>query len=208
MNALSFVSAYRQLTGHEREFVDGFMRRLDDEAGKRHERLTTTLERVSRTIDVTRLDDRTRDLFAKQLVVAAIRERVEQISAERDLTPEWIVNQYRNIASASLEHYFTVGEDGFPQIDLSSLTPEQWSALDSIDATEEYLPRGGSKRHVKIKLKSSMEALGVLAKHTGMDKAENPVYGAYKQLPSDATRTPTSTSVSELADAYARFIDG
>jgi hypothetical protein len=208
MNALSFASAYRQLTDYERGFVDDFMRTLDNEAALRHERLTATLERVSRSIDVARLDERTRDMFAKPLIAAAIRERVDEIAAGRDLTPEWIVNEWRNIASGSQEHYFTVDGDGFPQIDLSDLTPAQWRNIESIDATEEYLPKGGSKRHVKLKLYDRTKALDWLGKHTGMDKTDNAVYGAYKQLPTDAAQTPTSASVADLADAYARFIDG
>lgn len=207
MKPLIFVSAYRQLTDYERGFVDDFLHSLDVESAKAHERLTTTLERVSRTIDVARLDERTRDLFSKQLIVAAIRERVNEIAAERDLSPEWIVKQYHNIASASLENYFTVGEDGFPQIDLSNLTPEQWSALQEVDAIEEY-GKGKTVRRVKIKLQPKMDALNKLMSHTGMDKAENPVYSAYKALPNDAAQTPTSASVADLADAYARFIDG
>lgn len=207
MNALNFVSAYRQLPDYEREFVDGFLRSLDKEAQQRHERLTTTLERVSRSIDVARLDDRTRALFAKPLIVAAIRERVEQTAAERDLTPEWLINQYRNIASASLENYFTVGEDGFPQINLSALTPEQWSALQEVDAVEEF-GKGKTVRRVKVKLQPKMEALAKLMAHTGLDKVDNPTYSAYKALPADLAQTPNSASVNELAESYARFIEG
>ncbi|AHJ10776.1 hypothetical protein P106B_93 [Rhizobium phage vB_RglS_P106B] len=187
--------------------MDGFLRSLEQEAAKRFERLTTTLERVSRAINPASLDDRTRDLFSKPLIAASIRERAEQLAAERDLTPEWIIRQYHNIASASLEHYFDVGEDGFPQIDLSKLTPEQWSALDSIDATEKFT-RGGTERHVKIKLKGGMEALAFLAKHAGLDKADNPVFKEYTALPADLAQMPNSASVSELAENYARFIDG
>lgn len=204
---MNFISAYKQLSSFEREFVDGFLRSLEKEAEKRFERLTTTLERVARGIDPAKLDDRTRDMFAKPLIVAAIRERVEQIAAERDLTPEWIVKQYRNIAGASLEHYFTVGQDGFPQIDLSSLTPEQWSALQEVDAVEEYSKRG-TVRRVKVKLQPKMEALAKLMAHTGLDKADNPTYGAYKTLPPDLAQLPNSASVSELAEQYSRFIDG
>lgn len=205
MNAISFISAYRQLTGFERDFVDGFLRHVDREAQHRHERLTATLERVSAALDPATLDERTRDLFSKPLIVAAIRERVEQLAAERDLTPEWIVNQYRNIASASLEHYFTVGEDGFPQINLSELTSEQWSALQEVDAVEEY-GKGKTVRRVKVKLQPKMEALAKLMAHTGLDKADNPTYANYKELPTP--QLPNSASVNELAENYARFIDG
>lgn len=202
---LQFSSAYRQLDSYEREFVDGFLVRVDKEAEHRHERLTATLERVSRSIDLARLDDRTRDLFNKPLVAAAIRERVEEFAQQRDLTPEWIIKQYRNIAGASLENYFTVGQDGFPQIDLSALTTEQWSALQEVDCVEEYSKRGNIRR-VKVKLQPKMEALAKLMAHTGMDKADNSVHSTYKS-PSVPVLTD-GQSVSELAESYARFIDG
>ncbi|MDT9701943.1 hypothetical protein, partial [Streptomyces sp. P17] len=62
------------MSDYERDFVDGFLRRVDTEAERRFEKLTITLERVASSLDLNTLDERSRDLFRKPIVSAAIRE--------------------------------------------------------------------------------------------------------------------------------------
>lgn len=205
MNAFAFVSAYKQLQPSERDFVDGFLRSLDREAGKRFERLPTTLRRVTDALDPAALDGRTVDFLSKPLVRAAIAERVQEIAAERDLTPEWIIRQYQAIASFNLEDIFDTGEDGFPQIDLSELAREHWYALQEIDAKDEF-SKYGNKRHLKVKTADKIAALNQLAKITGLDKGDHADYLAYKAEPAELVRLSSSASTETLAEDYAKFI--
>lgn len=205
---LQFSSAYKQLTDYEREFVDGFLRSVDTEAEKRFEKITTTLERVSQSIDLKRLDERTRGLFEKPIVSAAIRERAEQIAAERDLTPDRIMKEQAAIGLFNLQRFFPkIGEDGLPQFDATDCTAVDWAAIQALDIEETYT-RNGTVRKIKIKAHPKGVALDALGKFMGLDKSDNPEYAAYKMLPAELAQLPKTADVAELADKYARFIEG
>jgi hypothetical protein len=207
MNAINFVSAYKQLSSYEREFVDDFLHSLDREAERRFERLTITLERVSASLSTAQLDDRTRDLLRKPIVIAAIRERVEEIANGRDLTPQRVIREHAAIALANINRFFVTGEDGSVTFDATNCNDIDWAAVASIDIDETYGPRG-AKRTYKIKMHNKQVSLDALAKFMGLDKGDNPEYAAYKTLPADISQLPNSASVSELAEDYAKFIDG
>lgn len=203
---VSFVSSYRQLTEYERQFVDDFLRRLQAEAEQRFERLTITLERISQSIVPDALDDRTRDLFAKPMIIAAIRERVEALADGSDLTHALVMKKLFAISTANMMNYFEVGEDGFPTPDLTTLTEDQWFAIKEVEAIEE-IGRTMTKRRIKLKLHDPLAALQMIAKFTGLDKTDSPEYLAYKTLPADLAALPASAGVDELQEQYARFID-
>lgn len=207
MNAISFVGAYEQLSGYEREFVDGFLRSLEREAERRFERLTITLERVSASLNTTALDDRTRDLFRKPIIVAAIRQRVEQMAAASDLTPDRIIREHAAIALSNINRFFKTGEDGSISFDALNCNDIDWAAVAAVDIDETYGPRG-TKRTYKIKMHNKQVSLDAIAKFMGLDKGDNPEYAAYKTLPAELSQLPNSASVLELAEDYAKFIDG
>lgn len=205
---LQFSSAYKQLTNYERDFVDGFLRSVDAEAEKRFEKITITLERVSRSIDLNKLDDRSRDLFSKPIIAAAIRERAEQIAYERDLTPDRVIREHAAIGLFNLKKFFPkIGEDGLPQFDATDCTALDWAAIQAVDIEETYT-RNGTVRKIKIKSHPKQTSLDALAKFMGLDKSENPEYAAYKTLPAELAQLPNSAGVAEVADKYAKFIDG
>lgn len=205
---LQFSSAYKQLSDYERDFVDGFLRRVDTEAERRFEKLTITLERVASSLDLNTLDERSRDLFRKPIVSAAIRERAEQIAAERDLTPQRIIQEHAAIGLFNLQRFFPdTGEDGVPRFDASNCNAVDWAAIQQIDIEETY-GRNGTTRKIKIKAHAKQQSLDAIAKFMGIDKADNAEYAAYKTLPAEMAQLPNSAGVAELAEKYARFIDG
>ena len=208
MNAINFASSYELLQPSERSFVDDFLRALENEAEKRFERLTTTLERVTRSIDPATLDERTNDYFSRPMIRAAICERVENMARERDLTPQRIVQEHAVLALANMDDFIKRYEDGRgAEVDLSGVTRAQMSAVQSIETEETYGPRG-TTRKIKLKLYNKQVSLDALAKFTGLDKADNVEYAAYKTLPKDMVKLPASASVEQLADDYARLIGG
>ncbi|QWY83182.1 terminase small subunit protein [Rhizobium phage RHph_X2_24] len=204
---MMFATAYSQLHPFDREFVDGCISALERENERRFERLTTTLERFSQGLDLDTLDERTRDQFNKPMVRAAIRERVEAVAAERDLTHARVIKEHAAIAVANINRFFKVGEDGLPIFDAKDCTDVDWAAVQQVDVEEEY-SRGKNIRKVKIKLYNKQASLDTLAKFMGMDKADNPEYAAYKTLPADLVRLESSATLEALQDEYARFIDG
>ena len=198
---MRFASAYSQLQTIEREFVDGFLRRLDTENTKAApERITTTLERVAASINFDELDSRARDQFAKPMVNAAIREAVEDLARERDLLPARIIQEHANIAFANMQDFFELGEYDWPKPILSKLTREQWAAIAEIDIVDE-VGRNGSKRRLKFKLHDKLRSLDTLAKFNGLDKAENPVYSAYSM-----PKLPATVDSATVNNKYAEYV--
>lgn len=205
---LNFASAYNQLTGYEREFVDDFLRSVEREAERRFERLTTTLQRISATIDLDTIDSRTRQLLTKPIITAAIRERTEQLAAERDLTPDRIIREHAAIGLFNLQKFFpTVDEDGVPQFNATNATAADWTALQAVDIEETYSQRG-TVRKIKIKAHSKQTSLDAIAAFMGLNKGDSPEYAAYRTMPADLVQLPNSATVSAVAEQYAKFIDG
>ena len=203
---INFASAYHRLADYERDFVDGFLRSLENENSKHFERLTTTLQRVSASVNLDELDERTRLLFSKPLVTAAIRERVETIAAERDLTHDRIIREHAKIAFSNISHFFKTGEDGHIYFDAINCTEDDWAAVQSIDYKENF-GKNGTSKEVKLRMHGKQISLDTLSKFTGLDKPENPEYAAYKALPGvDPSKLSTDLSDADLAEEYARFI--
>lgn len=206
MERVTFASAYNQLQPSEREFVDAFLRSLDIEAQKRFERVTTTLERVVSTIDLQALDSRARDQFAKPIIQAAIRERVEDMARERDLTPDRIMREQAKIGFATIRAFFPrVGEDGHPIFDASNATEMDWAAVSHVKIEETY-GRNGTTRKIDLKMHAKQAALDAMAKWTGLDKPDNAEASAYRSLPPELQKITANDTAETLADKYADFI--
>lgn len=204
MEPVVFTSAYQQLKPNEREFVDGFVVFLEREnANVPFERLTTTLQRAADNVRLDEVDSRTRDFFNSPLVKAAVNERVNEIAAARDLSPEWIVNQHRAIAAANLEDFTVLDDSGFPWPDLRKLSRDQWYALESVETVEEDT-KFGVRKKLKLKLINKLASLDFLAKHTGIDQAGNATYEKYAAIP---TTVSSATSLEQLAEDYAQLIN-
>jgi len=204
---VSFVSSYDLLQTSERVFVDEFLHALEADAERRFERLTATLDRVARSLDLDAMDDRTRDLFAKPMVRAAIHERVKQLADERDLTPERVIREHAAVAFANMQDYLTVGQDGLPTVDMETVNRAQWSAVSQIEVEDSYGPKGNIRK-IKFKLHDKLASLAAISKFMGLDKSDNPEYVAYKLLPRDMVQLPASATQETLAEDYARLIDG
>lgn len=200
---MKFVSAYSQLQPSEREFVDAFIAAVEAENAKQPlERLIVTLERCAAKIDLQALDSRTRDMFAKPMVCAAIRERGERLSEERDLLSIRIIREHEKIAFANMDDYMTVGEDGIPTPDFSRVTRDQWAAVQSLDFEEEY-KRSGTVKRIKFKLYPKQSSLDTLAKWNGLTKEESAEFVSYRGESREIGSLPANTSIDVVATKYA-----
>lgn len=199
------MSAYNQLMASERDFVDGFISYLEREAEKRFERLTVTLARASDNIRMDELDARTRALFDKPLVGAAIRERVELLASQRDLTPERVIKEHAALALSNMNDFIERFEDGSASINLSNVSVAQMAAVQQIETEETYGP-SGTKRKIKLKLYNKQVSLDALAKFNGLDKGDSPEAIAYRALPANSVEMPANITVEQAAEDYANFI--
>lgn len=200
---MKFSSAYSQLQASEREFVDGFTDAVIRENAKQPlERLIVTLERLAAKIDLQSLDSRARDMFAKPMVCAAIRERGERLSEERDLLSIRIIREHEKIAFANMDDYMKVGEDGIPEPDFTRVNRDQWAAVQSLDYEEEYA-RGKTVKRVKFKLYPKQSSLDTLAKWNGLTKEENAEFVSYRGETRDIGALPANTPPDVVATKYA-----
>ena len=200
-----FVSAYRQLTPAERTFVDGVIIEFERIADRAGERLALMLHRPL----PSNIVERSRGMLDKPMVTAAITERVNEISAANDLTVQRMVKEMMAIAFSSMGDYCTVAADGAVTFDLARCTPEQMSAIKSIE-TEQHDNEGlarPSKSKLKIVLHDKIQGLKMLGEFMGMLTAENPYWRAETARAANPS-LPAGATTQEAGEAYAAMIDG
>lgn len=201
---MKFTSAYASLSVLEREFCDEFLTNLCAENERRLERLTVTLDRMAASIDFDGLTEREHDQLQKPLVRAAIREEVERLASDSDLTPDRIIREHARIAFANVRRFYpTVGEDGIPVFDATRANDDDWAAVQAIETEETYGPRG-TTRKVKLKFHSKQTSLDMLAKWNGLTEAGNETNTQYRK---NIESFKQSVSLAELAENYARELE-
>lgn len=193
------LSAYKNLRPSQRAFVDSYVQRLEREAARNNERISNALYRP---VDAD-IVAQSNGMFEQPLVVAAISERVNQIAADSELTVHRVIKELMSIGFSSVGDYMEIGQDGQPYFDMTRCTPEQLSAIQSIEIEESM--RG---RKFKFKLHDKLSGLDKLAKFMGMLDTDNPHWRAQTARPVDAEALPAATSVDAAAEAYGRMING
>lgn len=197
----TFASAYRQLRPSEKAFVDGYVATVEREAMRTNERISNALYRPI-PADVVAAS---RGMLEMPLVLAAITERINDIAAQSELTVQRVVKELMAIAFCSVGDYMQVGEDGQPWFDLTKATPEQLSAIQSIEIEE--VPRTGARKF-KFKLHDKLSGIDKLARYMGMLDADNPFYRASQARPADIAALPATTTMDQAGDAYSAMING
>lgn len=197
-------SAYRQLRPPERVFVDGFVADVQRQADRMGERISLALHRAI-PADVV---DASRGLLDRPMVRAAISERINEIAADTELTPQRLIREVMAIGFSNLEDYFAVGEDGLPMLDLNGLTRDQWAAISQIDIEKD--PRNPNMaRSIKIRLHPKMDAIAKLGEYMGALAKDNPYWRSDNARPVNGqTALPASASVESAADMYSAMING
>lgn len=192
-----FTTAYRQLSPAEKLFADGYVASVEHEANRRNERISLALARSVTPSGMEMLD--------RPMVCAAIAERIKEIAAATELTHHRVIKEYMAMGFSSMGDYMEIGQDGQPYFDLARCTPEQLSAIQSVEIEETH-GRMGVNRKFKFKLHPKQPALQALAEHMGLLQADNPVWRASNAQP--VTALPATTTVDAAADQYARLING
>lgn len=197
MNALaqiSFETAYRQLQSAEREFVDNFVENIELVADREKVRLETVLYRPL----PSNLDARAASMLSRSMVRAAITERVKELAEAAELSVYKTLKELRAIAYSNIAHYMKIDDFGEPSFDLSGCTPEQLSAIKTIKIEETL--RG---RKLEFVLHDKMAALSMVAKHQGLDTADDDIW-----TPKPASVKPLAGNISDddAAALYARSL--
>lgn len=189
--------AYDQLTPVERQFVDGYVLRVEQAAVQTGEGLAAALSRPLPGEHVAAA----KGLLDRPMVIAAVYGEIKRKVDLAELTPERLVQEYQAIAFSNLKDYFDIDGAGQPDLRLEHATREQWSALSEV--VVEY-HTNGMVRSTKVKLHSKMDALSKLGEMMAVLYRDNE-YWKTRQ----ASTTVTDDSVDSkrpAGDRYARMI--
>lgn len=207
MNALTnhviFASAYRQLLPAERSFVDSVVTEIDRAAARQGERISLALHRPI----PAPLVERSRGLLERPMVTAAITERINEIAAAQELTVQRMVREMQSVAFSSMGDYMHIEDDGTPVFDLTRCTPEQLSAIKSIDVEEsgDGLSRP-LKRKFRVVLHDKLAGMKMLGQYMGILEPDNPHWRADQARIAHPNLPPGATP-QQAGDAYAAMID-
>lgn len=203
---VTFEPAYRQLRQTEKVFVDGYVNDLEDVAVSKNVPLTDAL-----AMPVNVVDERSRDMLERPLVRAAIAERVRELNEALEITAYRVLKELKAISFGNMGDYGEIGEDGWFTPDLAKCTPEQLSAIQSIETEETFRPNGGSTRKLKFKLYDKLTGLDKYMRYMGLLDSDNPHYIEQQRRLSktgDIGGLPDGISDEQAADRYARHING
>lgn len=205
MEPVSFASAYRQLRPAEKQYVDGYVQDVEREAHRNHERISLALYRPIPSAVV----DASRGMLERPMVRAAISERINDLARDAELTVPRVLKELMAISFSNIADYMALGEGDVATFDLSRATPEQLSAIKSIEITETGEPfTKSAKRTFKFHLHDKMAGLGMLTKYMGMLEGDNPHWRADNARPANAGALPGDISVEGAGERYAQLING
>lgn len=197
-----FLSAYEALQPSERAFVDGYIDVLDIEAARSGERMPDVLRRrVITEADITR----SRGLLARGDVKAAIRERSDELTRQREVAPAMVLNEVAAIGFSDIRNYMQPAEDGRPCWDFVNVKPEHWRAIKSIkwdDSKDPLHPK------VELVLHDKIAGLQMYMKYLGLTDEDNQHWAAERARRLGPTPViDLKATEQEAAGQYARLLE-
>lgn len=195
---ISFASAYRQLRPSEKAYVDAYVLDIERTANRHGERISLALYRPIPPAVV----EASQGMLTRPMVCAAITERINEIAAANELTVHRVLKELMAVGFSSIGDYMMVGDDGQPMFNLANATPEQLSAVKSIEVEE-----GARGRKFKFTLHDKLAGLDKLARFMGMLETDNPHWRAETARPVGQAALPAGTTEEAAADLYARAIN-
>lgn len=193
-----FISAYRQLTAHERQFVDAYVGYAAERAAQRNERISLATQYAPPQA----LVEQSRGLIERPMVQAAVHERITELARSHEITIDRWIRRVSALAHSNIRDFLVQDEDGNFSIDPD--TPyEAWAAVKEliIDKSGDGMSRP-MKVTYRFKMHDSISPLKMEGEYLGALAGDNPHNTAYiAQL--------NQYGVGKApADAYAEMIGG
>ena len=114
-------------------------------------------------------DVRGAELLGNRRVLPFILAKQKELAAQCHVESKSVIEEIKKLAFANMKDYISVGPDGKPEIDLSTMTRDQAAALSEVTNRTTTTKDGGSE-HYGIKFHSKDGALEKLCKHLGLYK--------------------------------------
>ena len=108
-------------------------------------------------------------LLRNDKILPFILAKQKELAAQCNVESKSVIEEIKKLAFANMKDYISVGPDGKPEIDLSTMTRDQAAALSEVTNRTTTTKDGGSE-HYGIKFHSKDGALEKLCKHLGLYK--------------------------------------
>lgn len=203
-DASQFESAYAQLRGKERIFVEAFLATDNP----RMAAIAAFPELASRP---SLGDVRALDFMKRPLVKAAIAEKLQPLLRRYDVTTERVVAEIAKIGFANMGDYLRTTSDGDPYINLADLTPEQMAAISEVtveDFTEGRGEDARDVRRVRFKLHDKLNGLDKLMKRLGAYAPERREFSGPNGAPMQHAVLTANIPVEQAAELYEAALRG
>lgn len=195
MTEITPTRAYDLLTSPERDAVDGYLQVATAEQHRRRQRIIHILD-IPIPMEYIR---RSNGALSKPLVLAALAERVRELAAAQDISPDRVIKEVATIAFSNIKDYFDPG--AFGQINVKSLDQIPDEAMAAVKSIE--IKPGAFGLHTKVVLHDKQPAIKALAEMMGIvapDKA--PPLQEYIAPPRSETEDASDTP----EDMYAALL--
>jgi phage terminase small subunit len=143
-------------------------------------------------------------LLLNVVVKAAIAELVEERSERTKIEADDVVVALARLGFAHLGNYHRIAPDGFPYLDMSEITDEQWAALKRIKVKKYKDGKGEDARDVietEIEMVDKVRPLIELGKHLGLFKPDK----KDDADPAELLATEESRRIDHLSELAERY---
>lgn len=116
-------------------------------------------------------DVRGSELLANRKVKAKIDALLSKRASKLEIKAEHVADELRKLAFANMQDYMRINDDGWPELDLSTLSRDQAAAIQEFSEDATGGTGDGERRQVlrrRFKLGDKRGSLELLGRHLGM----------------------------------------
>lgn len=188
------ISAYNTLNASEREAVDSYIETVRQFASRNNQLIIHALNQPIPPDVIAR----SRGQLEKPLVLAAIHDKIIELSNQQDLSARRVLREHMNIATANMADYLEFNEFGTPKIVLDKCTREQMAAVKSVKVNNTMF--GVS---TTLELHSKQSHLEALGKMLGLEDA----YIEHIATPKNIKALPANVEIAEAEKSYSNLLE-
>ena len=195
MENVAPTTAYSLLDAVERQAVDNYVQFAINEQHSRRERIVHALYKPIPAEYIRK----SRNALYRPLVLAAVREKIQEAANEQDLSPNRVIQEHAAIAFSDINDFIEPAGFGDYRVrDLDSIPPSKRGAVKSIECKP-----GPFGLHTKVVLHDKHPSLKAMGEMMGLVAPEKPpALLDYAKPPA-----PITVNEQEPEKAYAELLE-